>query len=222
MYFTDEGTDLRQADRQINLLKWIKFFSPPFYICSHRPRVKDLVCLLHFCTPRTNTTLLVQSRGSANVCWMNEMVVWLKWWSPPPRGGINWDGPGYNVITSNPKFSAVQNNKSLFLVLTLCPSQVVGGGGTTHHSYSKSQTDGAAPILTAASCTAIKWCKLKVTPVSFTHSSLARTTHVAPLNYKGIRKYNSIMGLERGRSRNIWQTAVMNSIGWSHLMKWMT
>lgn len=129
MYFTDEGTDLRQADRQVNLLKRIKFFSPPFYICSHRPRVKDLVCLLHFCTPRANTTLLVQSRGSANVCWMNEMVVWLKWWSPPPRGGINWDGPGYNVITSNPKFSAVQNNKSLFLVLTLCPSQVVGVGG---------------------------------------------------------------------------------------------
>lgn len=35
--------------------------------------------------------------------------------SPPPRGGVDWNGTGYSVVTSNPKVLAVRNNKGLFL-----------------------------------------------------------------------------------------------------------
>lgn len=69
--------------------------------------------------------------------------------------------------------------------------------GAAHHSYSKAQGVAAASFLNVDVCTIIESFTLEVTHISLAHSSLARTIHVAPINYKGAKKCNSIMCLER-------------------------
>lgn len=71
-------------------------------------------------------------------------------------------------------------------------------GDAAHHSYSKAQGDATASFLNVDVCTVIKSFKPEVTHISLAHNSLARAIHVAPINYKGARKCNSIMCLERG------------------------
>ena len=106
----------------------------------------------------------------------HERVMWLKWWSPS-RGGVNWNVSVVMCSQATLKFQPFRTVKMCFLFL-LCVRhrflQLVMGD-STHHSHSVNWADGATPTLDVADCVVIKSCKLKRTPVSFTHDSPART-----------------------------------------------
>lgn len=53
----------------------------------------------------------------------------------------------------------------------------------------RQEADGVASILHAATCTVVKWLKLKVTHISFADKSLTGTIHMVSPNHKGGRKW---------------------------------